>query len=180
MTHRIAWLALIGLTLSYPAASAAEDPEVVERDARRDKTSRGLYLVFCSRDSPGGSPPGHAFVVWGKDDEKKQMCSVEAYGFYPKEGKGVFGPVPSEISNEALKKGGPRSCVLVVKVDQAQYQEAETIRRKWSEQGDFQLAKRDCVSFSDALASSLNLARPSRSKALLPQTYMKKLAEMNR
>jgi hypothetical protein len=106
--------------------------------------------------------PGHAFVVRGKDDEQKQLCSVEAHGFYPKTGKGVFGPVSSEIANEAPKNSGPRLCLLIVKVDQAQFEEAEAIRRKWSEQGDFQLAKRDCVSFSDAVAESLNLMRPKR------------------
>jgi hypothetical protein len=173
-------LMMLCLVAATDSGFAADKPEVVERDARGDKNSTGHYLVFCSRDSPGSRLPGHSFIVWAKDDESKQMCSMEAYGFYPEEGKGVFGPVPSEISNETLKKGGDRSCLLIVKVDEKQYQEAEKIRRKWSEQGDFELAKRDCVSFSDAVASSLNLSRPKRSRALLPDTFMRKLAEMNR
>jgi hypothetical protein len=180
MACRIACLACIGVAFFDPSAAADEKPQIIEHDARRDKTSGGRYLVFCARESPGVRLPGHAFIVWARDDDTRQMCVAEAYGFYPKTGKGVFGPVPSEISNEALKKGGPRSCLLIVKVDERQYQEAEQIRRRWSEQGDFELARRDCISFSDAVASSLKLARPNRSDSLLPHAYIKKLTEMNR
>jgi hypothetical protein len=71
---------------------AGSPPAVVERDARRDKSASGHYLVFCARESPNVGLPGHAFVVWGKDNEEKQLCSVEAYGFYPKQARGIDRP----------------------------------------------------------------------------------------
>src|SRR5262249_25167298 len=54
---------------------------VREIDLRPKEDLPGNYVVFsCAR----GGVPGHAFIVWGKDDDKKQVCSVEAFGLYPK------------------------------------------------------------------------------------------------
>jgi len=79
------------------AGRSADEAEVVQRDVRRDKSTEGLYIVFCVRDTPNVKFPGHAFVVWGRDDEQRQLCASEAYGYYPKGGKGVLGPVPGEV-----------------------------------------------------------------------------------
>jgi hypothetical protein len=71
-------LAAIGATASQ--SQAFDEPLV--KDLRPQGNSSQLSVMICSR--PG--IPGHALVVLGKDDEQRQVCSIEAFGFYPASG----------------------------------------------------------------------------------------------
>ena len=46
--------------------------------------------------------------------------------------------------------------------------------------GGYKLLERDCVTFTDEIAKSLGLDRPNRDEAKFPQTYIRKLVEMNK
>jgi hypothetical protein len=169
-----------GALLYAAPATVAADNEPVVKDIRNKKDKDDLYVVFCAREHL----PGHAFVVLGKDDSKKQLCTVDAFGYYPEGDKAVkalFGKVPSEMANEFIRgKGQEGTCRLIVRVDQSQYDAVEAIRRKWAEKGTYRVIEEDCVTFAADVAQSLKLDTPERAKAILPQAFVKKLAEMNR
>jgi hypothetical protein len=177
------------LGLAFIASSFAGPPlsQTIDLRIKRDASVR--YVVFCSRDSPRPNITGHAFVVYGKDDDEEKVCKVEdAFGFYPKDGRlGILSTVPGEVASEFVRRKGPKnqdlawSCRLVVKVDDKQFEAAEAVRRKWAERGEYKMASKDCVGYVDEVAKAIGIStRPDRSDALLPETYIRKLTEGSR
>lgn len=173
LTQKIAVLASF---LLCSAVAIAAEKSIDKRTPSKD-SKNAYFLVFMAR---GGSPTGHAFVVWGKDDADKKLCSEAAFGFYPKEGKGVLGPVPGVIVDEMLT-GKMKNVTdrLVVQVDQKTYEAAEAIRKKWAD-SEYKAADRDCVTFSQEVARAAGLVVPARDASeLLPQKYMQSLINGN-
>lgn len=69
--------ALLAVVLaSFPLA--AQVVKTLELNSTRGR--QAYYLVFAAR---GGSSTGHAFVVWGVEDDARKMSSIEALGLYP-------------------------------------------------------------------------------------------------
>jgi hypothetical protein len=181
-------IAIYSIGLSSFVSSLADPPvsKTIDLRAKRDASVR--YIVFCSRDSPTPNLTGHAFIAYGKDDDSEKVCKIEdAFGAYPKDGKLGLWTVPGEIASEFLKKKEPDkqdlawSCRLVVKVDDKQFEAAEAVRRKWADRGEYRLVSKDCVAYLNEVAEAIGVTkRPSRSEALLPETYIRKLMEGNR
>lgn len=170
------WFALF-LACTIAAGARADAPLV--KELRGPGSKSGLSVVFCAR--PG--VPGHAMVILGKDDEAKQACTVEAFGFYPSSGtKAVLGPVPGKMADEFLQgRGVARSaCRVIVRVDQPLFDKVEGIRAKWAGKTNYRLLTSDCVSFTSEVGHALGLRLPDRSHAKLPVTYIEKLYELNR
>jgi hypothetical protein len=168
-------VASVAALAAGPLASA-QNADTVLKDLRKTLDNSALYIVFCARDAV----PGHAFVVWGKDDAAKQICSVEAWGYYPEKGTNVFkialGAVPSEMANEFLRgKGTTGTCRLVLRVSKEQYDQAEAIRRRWANKRDFKLLEEDCVGFATDVARSLGLRTPASFTDRHPQLFIRKL-----
>jgi len=170
---------IVELPQLLDGSQAGPAPIVRTVDLRtgKEKQKDALYVIFCARSGA----PGHAFVVLGKDDEAKQLCSVEAFGLYPKNALAAltFGTVPGEIANEAVRKGTNSTCRLIVKVDAKQYAAAEAVRKQWTAKNDYKLLNRDCVTFTAAVADSLGLKTPDRAKAILPQTFIQDFVDMH-
>ena len=64
---------------------AADKPLVKVIDLRLDRTkATGLALVFCAREkSIATRSPGHAFVVWAREDSARQLTKIDAFGQHP-------------------------------------------------------------------------------------------------
>ncbi|MGL4421491.1 MAG: hypothetical protein ACRCZF_12550, partial [Gemmataceae bacterium] len=136
-------------------------------------------VVLCARSS---GPVGHAFIIFGREDEKKKMSIIEAFGFYPQEGtKPLFGTVPGELANEMMKEGTKDDVRLILKVDDAQFDAVEKVRAEWAKKDlDYKLLKQNCISFTAAAAKALNLKVEENPQAQLPVAFMKKLIQANK
>jgi hypothetical protein len=158
---------------------AAADGTDVNKDLRTQST---FYVVFCSRDFV----PGHAFVLFGRDDAERSVCAVDgAWGYYPKDGTpklAQLGRVPGKLYDEYLKpRGVPSDAArLIVKMDEKQYKKAEAVRQKWDAKTDYKLLEQDCVSFVTEVAKSLDLKVPSGVAAKHPQVFVRELAKANK
>ncbi len=168
---------LLALLALFPGIVEAADSDPVVKDLRKNEAGSNLFVAFCARDVA----PGHAFIVLGNHDENKELCSVEALGFYPKDGKGIVGPVPGEVANEFLKpRSVPRgACRLILQVSKEQYEAAERVRMKWANR-KYQLLESDCVSFSKEIAKVLHLKIPDDGAAKHPQLFVNSLIKMNK
>ncbi len=164
-------------------ATWADEPSSKVIDIGPPKAETVRYVIFCARESPKYKAPGHAYLVFAVDDAEKQECRAEAgFGFSPaKDGeKGVI-PVEGELSSELVKNPGgeiPGYCRLIVKVDEEQLKAVKAVKAKWDDH-EYQLVRNDCVRFADEVAEALKIKRPSRIKGLFPNTYIRKLGELN-
>jgi hypothetical protein len=164
----------------FGVRASAED--AVVKDLRPQKQGDAkFFVVFTAR----AGVPGHAMVVLGKEDDKKQMCTFEAFGFYPAEGKGakaVLGPVPGKIADEMREgKGtGDGAVRLILKVDEAQFNKVDAVRKKWAAKKDYQLLNSDCITFVETSAKELGLQLPKRETTDLPTAFVVKLRDCNK
>lgn len=177
---------VLTIACHYPATNAAEILQSLDLRSKTTTIAHPLYfVVFVSRESPGIGP-GHAFVLWGTEDNTAKVSIQEAWGFYPKDdSKGVFGDVPGEVRNEAYKKSKDKvvnyTARLVIQLTKDDYERSKFVRNRWkSEFQNYNLAKRNCVSFVKEVADSLGVATPSVSS--LPDTpleFMTKTIKLN-
>jgi hypothetical protein len=146
-------------------------------DRRTASEEKQYFLVFAARD---GSVTGHAFVVWGTEDNQKTMSTVAAFGMYPKEGKGVLGDVPGEIVNELLSGEMKHTTDrLIVRVDADVYARADRIRRRWVG-NSYRTVERDCVTFVQEISRSAGLKTPERGQnTLMPHQFIAALMRSN-
>jgi hypothetical protein len=164
--------------LLVPSLTAAgAEPKVIDR--RADRKGPAQYsLVFMTRSEL----PGHAFVAFSEDRNSNGvgLCLVRAFGFYPGPGhKGVVGPVPGAIVDEAARNGLSRGeAQLIVRVDRVDYRKAEDIRRRWVDR-TYQLTESDCITFSGEVAAAIGLKVPDRERTILPVDYVRRLAAAN-
>lgn len=154
-------------------------------DARlyEDGNPSKFYLVFCARRSavPTGLP-GHAYLVWGKEDAADQMSSQEAFGFYHNAASPigvVLGrDVPGELRDEAIKPA-PSQLVLgrlIVQVLKPDYEMARAEQAKWKTE-DYNLYKRNCISFASAVGSAIGLKGIPPEVAEWPADYFVSLVD---
>src|SRR5271163_4521723 len=71
-------VAKISLALACAAALPAQVSKTI--DLSTASATKTHYVVFASR---GGSATGHAFVIWGLEDDAQKRSSVQALGWYP-------------------------------------------------------------------------------------------------
>ena len=138
-------------------------------------------MVFAARDN---TITGHAFVVWGEEDPVKQQSSYEGFGYYPLDQtavgniKAAFGPVASELVNEATKNSaGAISDRLIVEVPIDRYKKSMSVRDRYKG-SKYRTIERDCVTFVDDVAAALGLNRPARglfNGTITPVGYVRAL-----
>ncbi|KYC40786.1 hypothetical protein WA1_24475 [Scytonema hofmannii PCC 7110] len=58
--------------LIHPVASVLAVDKQIDRRTYSDTIENQYYLVFCAR---GGSPTGHAFIIWGVEDNNKLISA---------------------------------------------------------------------------------------------------------
>jgi hypothetical protein len=169
--------AIVTSVLLAPGVAPAADP--VYKDLRRPGSKSSYAIGFVAR----GGVPGHAFVVFCREDDLKKASVVEAFGFYPTNGvKAALGPVPGKIVDEYREKTGvwKAGTHLVAFVDRDAYVKAEAIMKKWSEKKTYQMLEADCVTFQAAVARAIGLKTPPRDEALRPVTFSELMSNLNR
>jgi hypothetical protein len=147
-------------------------------DARNASTAdvSAYYIVFCAR---AGNRVGHAFVAWGVEDNERAVSRQVAYGFYPEEGRGVFGSVPGEIRNEAFNdKTALLTDRLIVRVTKEQYGTALAVYPRW-ETTEYRLFTTNCVAFTADVARTLGLRVPKNTSMTFPSEFITRLVEVN-
>lgn len=174
-------LLLIGLTAFLASVSMHSVTPVLAADKSIDSTTYSnyannkYYLVFCARSGT----VGHAFVVWGVENSSQGKSTGEAFGFYPRQGKGVLGRVPGEIRNEAFS--GKMNLVtdrLIVQVDKSVYDRAQRAISAWSTT-NYDLFDTNCINFVMSVARDAGLQVPSRSSTTSPSSYVQALINAN-
>lgn len=180
LAKRKAVLVVLGIVaLSFFVGQLQAEDLRLDRRRYIDRSGNRYYIVLAARN---GSPTGHAFVIWGKEDSKHRYSSQTAFGFYPESGKkfGVFGSVPGAIRNEALK---PYSSLItdrvIIEVNSDWYEASKVEIAKWST-SDYRLFSRNCISFVRAVAQRTNTKLPAWSSTDYPSTQVKKIIEKNR
>lgn len=168
-------------TVLFALAPLQASDKTLNKTSQRNNKDK-YFLVFCARPiNLPTSPFGHAFVVWGLEDNSRKMSSQEAFGFYavsaakPVTGLDVPGELKAEAFATSLKFTTER---LIVQVDSEVYDRAKVEARKWGT-SDYNLASRNCVHFLSAIAKLAKLNAPTYNVGTLPQTYVKLLLESN-
>lgn len=164
---------LLALALSAPCLAVTK-----QIDARNASTAdkSAYYIVFCAR---AGSQTGHAFVAWGTEDDAHAVSRQVAYGFYPAEGRGIFGSVPGEVRNEAFTdKTALLTDRLIVRVTKEQYERALAVYPRW-ETTEYNLFVTNCVAFTADVARNLGLRVPKHTSMTFPSEFVTILIEMN-
>jgi hypothetical protein len=151
-------------------------------DLSTKHTHQAYYVVLAAR---GGSSTGHAFVVWGIEDDRRKMSSVEALGLYPENDASNCaalmhavsgsGRVMDEMLNHSVQS---ITYALIVKVDEGDFKRSRRVAQEWDCKHEFSLLRRDCVEFLRAVGESLNLKMPGRNLARwTPQAYVRALQQ---
>jgi hypothetical protein len=164
---------LLALTLSAPCLAVTK-----QIDARNTSTTEAsaYYVVFCAR---AGSQTGHAFVAWGAEDDEHAVSRQAAYGFYPEEGRGIFGSVPGEVRNEAFSdKTALLTDRLIVRVTKEQYETALAVYPQW-ETKEYNLFTTNCVAFTADVARHLGLRVPKHTSMTFPSEFITTLIGVN-
>lgn len=158
----------------------AETLKTLDNRFRVDSDGSNYYVVFCARRSDNiATKPGHAFVVWGKEDAGAGMSSQLSFGFYPEEGNGlkaVFSTVPGKLTDEATKST-PSSLLtarVIVRVNKQAFDASQIEIEKWKT-ADYNLYEKNCISFAKAIATDLALQGFPLDPADLPPDYFERL-----
>lgn len=154
----------------------------IEADQRSfsDPDGNTYFILFCTtttRLRPEPSP-GHAYVVWGTEDNSAQRSDQFSAGFYPDPEaglRGVFGAVPGVLKEEALTGAFQYTdLILQVTVDRSVYEETQVTIDDWVTE-EYNLAINNCIEFMKAVASQLDVPVPDDSFGNFPGLYMTKL-----
>jgi hypothetical protein len=147
-------------------------------DLHTQHSRNSYYVVLASR---GGSPTGHAFVVWGIEDARQHRTTVRARGLYP-DGNGancsalvrnVPGGMLDELQTHSFQGIDQE---LIVRVDEAAYLRSWQVAQEWDCRHEFSLLSRDCVEFLRAVGLSLGLDMPRRGVTRwTPHAYVRAL-----
>ena len=168
------------IVLTAFAALASELPaqNIKTLDLRTHPTRKSFYVILAAR---GGSATGHAFVLWGIEDNVRRRTTIQAFGLYPDGSRGncstLVRTVPGGILDE-MKTHSYQAITqeLIVRVDEADFKRSWRVARRWDCQHQFSLLNRDCVEFVRAVGESLHLNMPRRRiDSWTPQAYLRAL-----
>lgn len=163
---------------------ALTPPIVKTIDKRTMTNSNGniYFLVFIAKPTilNGGKNAGHAFVVWGAEDNTARMSYGEGWGLYPKNTMDVLklSEVPGEIKNDGITSSNYSR--LIIKVDKNVYDQALAKKKEWADKGTYEILTRDCLSFTIDIATIAKLTTPARTGFdNVPWQYLISLANAN-
>ena len=153
----------------------ASQADVKQVDRRNASEATSYYLTFCARSGM----PGHAFVVWGREDPTMGACVMHAYGMWPAKNAIAIGEVPGRIVDEATTGSlAATTDRLIVRVNSDAFERAEAVRENWLGR-DYELTSSVCVTFTAEVSQAIGLEVPQRWKALLPQAFIRALMRIN-
>ncbi len=149
-------------------------------DLSAGRGRQAFYVVLAAR---GGSSTGHAFVVWGVEDDARKMSSIEALGLYPENDSEQCSTVISTVAGRVMDEMVNHSVqgityALILRVDESDFNRSRKVAREWDCRHEFSLWSRDCVEFVRAVGDSLHLKMPPRGVTRwTPQAYVRAIQE---
>lgn len=154
-----------------------EQLRIIDGRITEDSEASKYFIVFCARKSDNpASKPGHAFVVWGKEDATAGMSSQISFGFYPKDGsaaEAILGKdVPGQILNEATKPiaSSLLTSRIIIQVNKVNFDLSQRQIQKWST-GDYNLYANNCISFARSVAEDIGILGASSDVSQFPADY---------
>jgi len=141
------------------------------------------WLIFFAKngflDGKLVASPGHAFVGFYQENENLNQTTFSYWGFYPAQGKGVFGDVPGRVADDWLEKKSARDVQFFLEVSLEEFAVAERVRALWNTQR-YSLTSNNCVDFvRDVVASVCRLEQP-HGLYKTPASYILALKDANR
>jgi hypothetical protein len=172
-------LVVIALLASH-ALDASEALLSKSLDLSTRRGSQSYFVVLASR---GRSSTGHAFVVWGIEDDAAQHSTVRALGLYPDGERDsdncgsavhhVPGRLMDEFENHSVQAISQQ---LIVRVDRESFDRSVKLAREWGCRREFSLLKHDCVEFLRAVGEAFDLPMPTRRVTRwTPEAYVRAL-----
>lgn len=162
---------------SLLAQQRASNVKVVDKRTMTDASGSIYFMVFAA--TPYSGQPnttaqdhaGHSFVVFGVEDRQRRVSYYSAFGFYtmPTSSGGanwrsIFSEVPGQLRNDAMLTTNNRFNRLIVKVNKNVLDAALQRKNQWASGSyQYQLLRRDCVSFAINMAQIAGLNMPNRT-----------------
>jgi hypothetical protein len=151
-------------------------------DLRTTRLETPCYITFCASlaSNPHGFP-GHAYVVWRKD-QTADILSAFATGYVPlnpgDQIRSLYACVPGLLVPKASQNNMRNLETLTVIVDPKTYERTRRLTSAW-QATDFKAGSRDCVSFVDFIAKDIGLTtfRPGFE---YPRDHIRRLQQLNR
>jgi len=150
-------------------------------DRRASPSDKAYYVSICAAlaDNPVGFP-GHCYVVWAPE-LTEDFNSAQSAGYVPSHRldqlPSLWTHVPGLVAKNCVRGNMRNLNVVTVVVDRAQYEKTRLICDDWKTDR-FQAGVRDCVAFSNAIASELQLTTPATAYKY-PQDYVRELKNLN-
>lgn len=139
------------------------------------------FLVLASLNpSLTKVKPGHAFIILGKEDEKKKSTVFEARGFYPKSKvKGVFSFAFETLGIIKEEENIISDYSLSLEISAETHEKIKALFVAWDSK-TYTLTNRDCISFVDEVIQTIEILHaPERNKIDFPSTFLKNLVLLN-
>jgi hypothetical protein len=171
IAYSIAW----AVWYRVPATPA----EIV--DLRVDRSQKPYYISFCAAlaANPHGFP-GHCYIAW-TDKPALNLLDQESAGYVPRFSKDQVPSLWRNVSGAVCRQaaiGNTRNLdVLTAIVNRTDYDRAKELCDSWDTKS-FKVGRRDCVTFADCIARSINLRTPEREYKF-PQDYVSDLKRLN-
>jgi len=173
----------LAATSAVPAAAAATQP-----------TPSRWRQTLDLRDEPGPKPASHAMVI-GAFGPRLHPFSVghtfielvrrradgtvkrTAMGMFPWDRRAAalslaLGPIPGGVIEERGAKWA--AARLTVNLDPADYEQGLGVIKRWRrDNGRYLLLRRDCMTFTDEIASAVGLTVPKRARGDMPVDHVR-------
>jgi hypothetical protein len=173
------------LLLALPLLAADLQPvhaDDVTIDRRVRHEDRSYALTFAAKAPGSDSDYGHAYIIWQREDDSKQMSVADAIGFHAIREKEatkvekVFG-TPGYLKNDV---GENPAIKLTVLVNSDVYQKALDRKLEWQrEDSEYYALWNNCVGHVAAIAQAVGLTTSS-GNWVTPTSYLEDLTNRNR
>ncbi|RVU46014.1 hypothetical protein [Rubrivivax rivuli] len=156
----------------------------------------GYEISLCSRPSPSGNIPGHAFVTYAHRPKQNARPRILSLGFTTSSGaakaalsyKGWLGVDADGYLKEENYSSVKEKC-LVAQVDKSAFDRAWSfafpltdipVLESLTFKGIYTLGENDCMDFMILVATSLKGVKvPQRGATEFPQPYLRRLIDSN-
>jgi len=183
----------VAVAISFPAAACAAPHKVMDLRTMTDPAGE-FSVSLCTRPSPTGNVPGHAFVVYAHKPPTGNR-KVLAIGFTTTSGaakaalsyNGWLSVADGHLGEERFTHMN-ENC-LVTLVDKKVFDNAWAIAHPFASvpglatlvwTADYRLAENDCMTFMINVAKTLPSVKvPARGATELPRPYLRRLIEAN-
>lgn len=131
------------------------------------------WIIFYADNS---TLTGHAFVSFVREDATiKQTVLVGCWGFYPKEGYGIWGDVEGIIKSDIKRQQDEG---FMVEVTPTEFNNCLSKKTEW-EYKKYSLTSNNCVHFIEDIAKQINKLTLPENGTWLPINYINTLKALN-